>query len=308
MDFTLWLDPDLPEDASPADLMGFVLDALKNAPLVWNISDQASSWDALGATGRVTTPPIDWTGEFKPGRDDEQWIAWPRSEATDSPMSEKEDDEQIDWYLRAVTSEGADVNQRRFDLESLAAIITRNPRAGYGRVPLDTDSHDSDCLICEGADDDAAFALNPPGLARDGHPYKDTVNVGDPVYVVDQEGATFAFLWEPHAKIAFEREKAIGAVNLVSFTIKAPSAVALDTTKRRYVEALADYACSHGPEKVDPVEALDSAIFAINTLMHPDASAAGDVDTLEAREAEIRARLHEIREWHVANPEWKDNH
>jgi hypothetical protein len=41
--------------------------------------------------------------------------------------------------------------------------------------------------------------------------------------------------------------------------------------------------------------ALSLAIFAINTLMHPDASAAADVDELEAQSDEVIEALVELR-------------
>jgi hypothetical protein len=42
-------------------------------------------------------------------------------------------------------------------------------------------------------------------------------------------------------------------------------------------------------------EALDMAIFAINTLMHPDASTDADVARLESRSAEIVETLVDMR-------------
>jgi hypothetical protein len=44
------------------------------------------------------------------------------------------------------------------------------------------------------------------------------------------------------------------------------------------------------------VEALGYAIFAINTLMHPDASSTEDVDDLEARASEVVTALDRLRD------------
>jgi hypothetical protein len=54
-------------------------------------------------------------------------------------------------------------------------------------------------------------------------------------------------------------------------------------------------------EEREPVQmpyerALSMAIFAINTLMHPDASSAEDVDRLEAESDDVIATLVDLRE------------
>lgn len=49
-------------------------------------------------------------------------------------------------------------------------------------------------------------------------------------------------------------------------------------------------------EQMSYKDALDYAIFAINTLMHPDASDGRDIDMLEAQSDEIIATLADIRE------------
>ena len=53
--------------------------------------------------------------------------------------------------------------------------------------------------------------------------------------------------------------------------------------------------------------ALSNAIFAINTLLHPDASESKDVDKLEAEAEATLDTLITIREWMEANPEWAEN-
>lgn len=135
--------------------------------------------------------------------EDRSWTAVPRSEATSEPFPAMNADQQIDWLLRAVTEAGADVSQRRYDLESLARIVTENPSAGYGKMPIDTDTHPSDCLICEGADDEAAFAADPPGRARDNHPYvteTQAVWVCSWVYWNGDEQGGGGFEWVPEDK------------------------------------------------------------------------------------------------------------
>ena len=55
-----------------------------------------------------------------------------------------------------------------------------------------------------------------------------------------------------------------------------------------------------------PVEALNSAIFSINTFLHPDASSDEDMRTLDETGEQAIRTLVEIREWHIANPEWEE--
>ena len=99
------------------------------------------------------------------------WIAYPRAPIPPTKGHTADPaEEHFDWLLRAITAEGANVNQRRYDLETLAQFITDHRLAGYGRMPLDTDVHPEDCIICMGVED---FTMDPPGLSRDGHPYTD---------------------------------------------------------------------------------------------------------------------------------------
>lgn len=60
------------------------------------------------------------------------------------------------------------------------------------------------------------------------------------------------------------------------------------------------------PTKVRGAEAVSFAIFGLNTLMHPDASAPEDVDALEAHVDGVIETLVELREWLTANPEWEE--
>ena len=98
----------------------------------------------------------------------ECWVAVSRTPRDEkfTQLSDQSDDFQIEWLLRAITSPGADAAQRRYDLESLAAIVTRNPKAGYGVAPIDSDTHGPECIFCAlaGVDQEAIF---------DGHPYTD---------------------------------------------------------------------------------------------------------------------------------------
>jgi hypothetical protein len=197
---------------------------------------QAATEDGTFRIVKADVEDVDPDLELRgPGPDDEQWIGYPRSQATDTwPLSEKGPDEQIDWLLREVTTSDSDVNQRRYDLETLARVITENPEAGYGRMPVDHDVHGPECIICKGVED---FSLDPPGLSRDGHPYMESIPAGTTLYVVDEDGATFVFPYEPHARKAFHDERARGARNLVRFEVGAPrDGMSLDE--------LADFAAS----------------------------------------------------------------
>lgn len=57
-------------------------------------------------------------------------------------------DQMIEWLLRAIACPG-DMNQRRYDLESLAKLVTEHPDAGYGVQPIDNDTHPEDCVNCK---------------------------------------------------------------------------------------------------------------------------------------------------------------
>lgn len=202
----------------------------------WTLAERIGTERIIEADIEEVDPDATWRA---PGPDDEQWVGYPRSEQTDLPFGEKDPDEQIDWLLRKVTGMNADVSQRRHDLEVLCRIVTENPRAGFGRTPIDTDQHDVDCVICEGRED---FSLDPPGVSRDGHPYMTEIPAGTPIYVIDQEGATFAFAFKPHADRAAVDELASGAIGLHEFTVTAPR-------DGMSLYELAEYAVAHGPER-----------------------------------------------------------
>lgn len=217
-------------------------------------------WQAAerdGTVSAITTPVSDVEVDdddplnpvFAPGPGDKQWIGYPRANVPviGEHFADQDAEQQLDWLLEAVTTASSDVNQRRYDLEAIAEIVTKHPQAGYGRMPIDTDVHGPECIICEGKED---FSFNPPGLSRDGHPYTEKVTPGQTVYVVDQDGATFVFLHEPHARRAAAQEAARGAVGLHEFTITAPQDVVLWQEDRHndVLEVLADYACTHGPD------------------------------------------------------------
>ncbi|MEO6159047.1 MAG: hypothetical protein ABIQ39_15630 [Ilumatobacteraceae bacterium] len=59
-----------------------------------------------------------------------------------------------------------------------------------------------------------------------------------------------------------------------------------------------------------PVVALNHAIFAINTLLHPDASSADDVEEFESAAAGAIETLAKVREWVIAQGDdfvsWND--
>lgn len=98
-------------------------------------------------------------------------------------------DQRIEWLLEAITRPGADQSQRHDDLESLAELVikTRGERVpvqrstsgavtaytwsgsnnfGYGVAPIDSDTHDPDCVICG---DSAGPHGHEPDFDR--HPY-----------------------------------------------------------------------------------------------------------------------------------------
>jgi len=81
----------------------------------------------------------------------------------------------------------------------------------------------------------------------------------------------------------------------------------VDTLGRPYTEGEADIAVpidydmglepeEPTPEMLTYKEALDLAIFAINTLMHPDASEPEDIDRLERMSESVVMTLADIRE------------
>lgn len=98
-------------------------------------------------------------------------------------------DQCIEWLLEAITRPGADQAQRHDDLITLAELIIKTrgekvvfrrnkagePTAwgwsgssdfGYGVAPIDSDTHDADCVIC--GDSAGPFGHEPD---FDTHPY-----------------------------------------------------------------------------------------------------------------------------------------
>lgn len=126
--------------------------------------------------------------------------------------------------LRAVGSKKAqpgDKHQRRYDLEQLAALVTNNPEAGYGVLPIDNDVHPGDCVVCEGADEGP--------LTRDGHKYAASwmvVWVVSWVYWNGDEQGGGGFNWWPYDKeqeardyFAKENGWTTAVVRLLSLTV-----------------------------------------------------------------------------------------
>lgn len=68
----------------------------------------------------------------------------------------------------------------------------------------------------------------------------------------------------------------------------------VDATGRPYTEGESDIAIKIGLMPYD--KAISYAIFAINTIMHPDASEPMDVDNLEQMSEDVIATLADIRE------------
>lgn len=56
-------------------------------------------------------------------------------------------------------------------------------------------------------------------------------------------------------------------------------------------------------EQTGPKRALDLAIFAINTILYPDASSAEDCARLVAESESAIAQLAKLREWVIAQGE-----
>jgi len=263
MKFILELWPDLGDDAKPGQLLKYAIDSIGNGMLKWDIVLDDGHTVEVGAdmSHRVLGP------------NDDRWIGHPRAKVppTDAQFSDRDADQQLDWLLRAVTEAGGDVNQRRYDLEDIARIVTEHPQAGYGRMPIDTDVHGEDCIICKGEED---FSMDPPGLSRDGHPYVDRVPSGAPMYVVDQVGATHVFLFQPHAVRFAAEERAGGSEEVVEFTLAAPKDVVFwqEAGDPDILDRLADYACSHGPEPETPFQIVQRVIFeGLNTMAPGDA-------------------------------------
>lgn len=93
------------------------------------------------------------------------WLAVSRVPERQKAFADFTVDEHIEWLLEAITRPGADVSQRHDDLETLAELIiaTRGNKVqigrsaytydgssdfGYGVPPIDSDTHDSDCVVC----------------------------------------------------------------------------------------------------------------------------------------------------------------
>jgi hypothetical protein len=114
------------------------------------------------------------------------WLAVSRvKEPTDKPFKDYTVDEQIEWLLRNITAPGADSSQRHDDLTTLAELIikTRGNKVrigrngytydgssnfGYGVAPIDSDTHDPDCIVCGDA---AVYDRGGHDVDFDRHPY-----------------------------------------------------------------------------------------------------------------------------------------
>lgn len=98
-------------------------------------------------------------------------------------------DQRIEWLLEAITRPGADQSQRHDDLMSLAELIIKargekvvmrrnsagevtaytydgTSNFGYGVAPIDSDTHDGDCIVCGDS-----FGPYGPEHDFDRHPY-----------------------------------------------------------------------------------------------------------------------------------------
>jgi hypothetical protein len=73
--------------------------------------------------------------------------------------------------------------------------------------------------------------------------------MGNVAYIVDQQGATFAFPSEGDADDGYDAERRRGAVDLTRFTVIIPR------QGMTWYE-VADYACSHGPDDPELADAL----------------------------------------------------
>lgn len=121
------------------------------------------------------------------------WCAASRVKERDVPIRDQTPAERVEWLLEAITRPGADVSQRHDDLMQLAELVlecrgervvhSRNtkgeptaftyvngldPNVGYGVKPIDSDTHDPDCLICGDA---TVFDNGGHDVDFDTHPY-----------------------------------------------------------------------------------------------------------------------------------------
>jgi len=235
MKFILWLDPDT---ESAEQHLDFAFDSMSNGPLTWTIDYENGTTENL---------LFDASQRFAPDPTGSQWLGYARATTPATPVqfSDQDADQQLDWLLRAVTAEGADVNQRRYDLESIAKIVTDNPQAGYGRMPIDTDVHGPECIICRGVED---FTLNPPGRSRDGHPYVD---------MDDDENKDRLLITLPDDDTFYvgDLDRGIAAIKLDRFTTE--GWVKNDSDERYYRVHL----CDREPAGTEPTDADDVAEF-----------------------------------------------
>lgn len=105
--------------------------------------------------------------------------------------------ERVEWLLEAITRPGADQAQRHDDLFTLADllmkcrgekyVVNRNtrtgeptawsyrngldPNVGYGVAPIDSDTHDPDCIVCGDA---KVYDNGGHDADFDTHPYTTT--------------------------------------------------------------------------------------------------------------------------------------
>lgn len=81
--FVLWLDPDLPDTATPEELVQFAVDSVKNNPgLQWDIMDDASGLAIANNVSLPAAPAIETSPEDEPqqaGTTDDSTPARPRT-------------------------------------------------------------------------------------------------------------------------------------------------------------------------------------------------------------------------------------
>lgn len=99
------------------------------------------------------------------------WLAVSRVKAPTEPPAKWSVAEQIEDLLMWITSPGADQAQRNEDLLNLAELVLANRGSlpGYGVAPIDSDTHDPDCITCGDA---RVYEVGGHEPDFDRHPYE----------------------------------------------------------------------------------------------------------------------------------------
>lgn len=125
------------------------------------------------------------------------WCAVSRVKDRGASYRDLTPNEQVEWLLEAITRPGADMSQRHDDLYTLAELLMKcrgervvhsrsartgeptaftyvnglDPNVGYGVKPIDSDTHDPDCIVCGDA---KVYEALGHDVDFDRHPYTTT--------------------------------------------------------------------------------------------------------------------------------------